>query len=70
MLLDGHQLHGIISERLDPWQNVVPELRIRVDLRLDAAHPDMGFVDSQALRAVGLWVLEHVPLLRVFGRVL
>jgi hypothetical protein len=70
VLLNGHQLHSIISERLDPRQNVVPELRIRVDLGLDAAHPDVGFIDSQALWAIGLWVLEHVPLLWVFGSIL
>mmetsp|Transcript_2946 Transcript_2946/g.7968 ORF Transcript_2946/g.7968 Transcript_2946/m.7968 type:complete len:464 (-) Transcript_2946:316-1707(-) len=62
MLLDGHDLDGVVTQVPDPWQHVVLELKIGIDLRLLAGHAHVALVDPQVARLLGPVVLELVLL--------
>ena len=47
MLLDRHQLDGVVSQVADPGQHVVRELAVSSDALLILAHADMRFIDQR-----------------------
>ena len=44
---DGHELHAVIPELLDPRQDLVGELAVRAAPRLLGRHPDVRLVDAK-----------------------
>ena len=67
VLLDRHELHGVVPQRCNPRNHFVRELDVRVDFGLDRGHTDVRFIDAHLVRRLGPRVLELVNLLR--GRV-
>mmetsp|Transcript_7024 Transcript_7024/g.24183 ORF Transcript_7024/g.24183 Transcript_7024/m.24183 type:complete len:388 (+) Transcript_7024:1529-2692(+) len=57
MLLDGHDLDGVVAEVPDPRQHVILELEVRVHLWLLTRHADVALVDPQVA-----WLLRPVVL--------
>ena len=52
MLLDCHDLDGVVAELADAGQHLVLEFKVGVDLGLVAAHAHVALVDAQAPRPV------------------
>mmetsp|Transcript_3077 Transcript_3077/g.5032 ORF Transcript_3077/g.5032 Transcript_3077/m.5032 type:complete len:310 (-) Transcript_3077:775-1704(-) len=65
MLLNGHDLDGIIAEVADAREHVTLELGVAVDLGLTTGHSDVAFVDTERAGLVRSAILEHVTLVRV-----
>mmetsp|Transcript_38602 Transcript_38602/g.114640 ORF Transcript_38602/g.114640 Transcript_38602/m.114640 type:complete len:500 (+) Transcript_38602:1140-2639(+) len=65
VLLDCHDLDGVVAELADARQHVPAELKVRVDLGLGARHADVALVDAHAPRLGRAWVLERVRLVGV-----
>lgn len=65
MLLDGHNLDGVVPELGHSGKHVLGELFEGVNPGLHSCHPDMDFIDFHAsvLRRPG--VLELVLVLRI-----
>jgi hypothetical protein len=53
VLLDGHDLDGVIAELADAREHVLFELEVRVDLRLCGGHAHVALVDAQGVGPVG-----------------
>ena len=64
MLHDGHDLNGVVAQRLDPGQNVDPEFFVRAHLALFLSHADVALVDEEVF--LGHEALVG-PLKRLFG---
>ena len=64
VLLDGHDLDGIVAVLLDAGQDIVLELRVGADLLRIAAHADMAFVNEQRVAVR----VEHamMPMIMLF----
>ena len=59
MLHDGHDLNGVVAQRLDPGQCILPELVVRADLSLLLGHADMALVDEEILLGLEAFVSPH-----------
>mmetsp|Transcript_386 Transcript_386/g.1477 ORF Transcript_386/g.1477 Transcript_386/m.1477 type:complete len:637 (-) Transcript_386:241-2151(-) len=62
VLLNSHQLYGVVTEVFDARQDIVGELDVRVDLRLGGRHPDVRFVNAKLFGGIRSLVLELVLL--------
>ena len=49
VLLDSHNLNGIVTVSLYAWQNVLFELSVSADLLSILCHTDMAFIDEQRI---------------------
>lgn len=47
MLLQGHDLDGIVPQLANAWQHGHPEVQVAVHARLLAGHPNVGLIDAQ-----------------------
>ena len=50
MLLDGHQLHGVVAQLLNPGQHQIRELPVGADPLFLGCHADMRLIDQRRLR--------------------
>ena len=62
MLLNRHQLHGVVARALDPGQRVVRELPVGTDAAVLLGHTDVGLVDHRRIRAALTKVIPVRPL--------
>jgi hypothetical protein len=62
MLHNSHQLDRIISQLLDPRQNILRKLGIRANPALVRGYADMSFVDKDVLWLGRSTVLELILL--------
>mmetsp|Transcript_34329 Transcript_34329/g.87789 ORF Transcript_34329/g.87789 Transcript_34329/m.87789 type:complete len:515 (+) Transcript_34329:637-2181(+) len=62
VLLDGHNLDGVVAIVADARQHILLEVGIRVDDGLLVGHTDVALVDAQRARALRARVLEHILL--------
>ena len=52
MLLDGHQLHGVVTRVFDPAEGFVRELPVGADMAVLLGHTDMRLIDHRGIRAL------------------
>ena len=64
MLLDSHNLYGVISILYDAWQYIILELSISSHLLGILCHSDVAFIDEQ-WAGIGLKPFT-MPLVRLF----
>lgn len=60
MLLNGHNLHCIVSQFSDPWEHLSLEFCITVDFGFCTAHTHMTLINSEGIRFVRPSIFEFV----------
>ncbi len=50
MLLQGHDLDGVVAQLADAWQHGHAEVQVAVHARLLTGHADVALVDAQRPR--------------------
>mmetsp|Transcript_20553 Transcript_20553/g.57019 ORF Transcript_20553/g.57019 Transcript_20553/m.57019 type:complete len:257 (+) Transcript_20553:1897-2667(+) len=62
MLLNGHDLNGIVPKLADPRQDVVLEISVTVHHWFHVGHSHMALIDPERTGLLRSWILEDILL--------